>query len=116
MFDVIAEGKGRQAAVHAVDPTRRCIAVGLDHGVIGVVDVIGVVAIAAAETVGSCGTIKHVVGGIAGDEVVPLITGAVDGRHAGQHQVLEIGAQGPTDRGLHRIDLRGRGVGFHHAV
>ncbi|MNK82826.1 hypothetical protein D3C87_1026130 [compost metagenome] len=116
MLDVVAEGIGRQAAVHTVNPSRRRIAVDLDHGVIGVVDIVGVVAIAAAHAVGPCGTLEHVIGGIAGDEVVPLIAGAVDVRHAGEHQVLEIGAQGPADRGLHRIDLRGRGVGFHHAV
>src|SRR3546814_19388590 len=63
-----------------------------------------------SHAIGPGGAIEHVVGSIAGDEIASLIAGAVDVRYAGEHQVLQIVAQGPTDRGLHRVDLCGRGV------
>ncbi len=60
-LDVVAEGVGRQVAVHAVDPTRHRIAVDLDHGVVGVVDIVGVVAIASGHGVGAQVTIQCVI-------------------------------------------------------
>lgn len=44
------------------------------------------------------------------------IAGTADCRRAGQNEVFHIGAKRITFRAVHRVDLRGVGVVFHHRV
>src|SRR5690606_2164382 len=49
---------------------------------------------------------------VAGDDVGTAVAGTVDVARAGQHEVLEVVAQGEADRGAHGVDA----VGLDDAV
>ncbi|CAF0856079.1 unnamed protein product [Rotaria sp. Silwood1] len=75
----------------------------LGDEVADVVDDVGVVAGAAGHLVGTQAAVQHVVAGVAGQRVGEVVAGAVDVVGAGQHQVLDVGAQRPVDGRLHRV-------------
>src|SRR5262249_24135203 len=108
--DVLDVGRERVAEGLAVD--------GLDAGagrfgdqVLGVVDLVEVVAVAADEAVGAGAAVERVVavvagedigGAVANDVVGAGIAGAPDGAAAGQQQGLDVALEREGDRGLDR--------------
>ncbi len=89
---------GRQRVVHAgVDPVGNP---SFDHvfdDVVDVVDIVGVRAKPTAHGIGTGASIKKIGASIAGDDVIEIVAGAVDGTGASQQQVLHIGGQAECD-------------------
>ncbi len=80
---------------------------GLADHVADVVDDVNVVAQAADHQVGAGAAVQHVVAVGAPEDVVQRVAGGVEGA-ADQVEVLQVGAQGVVDVGVHRIDVAGR--------
>ncbi len=95
------------------------------HDVALAIDDVGVVTCTTDQGVGSCSTIKrvvagtaieNVVAGVTGDDVVERVTSAVEVVAATQNQVLQVGAQGPVQRSIDRVDFAERGAGFNDDI
>ena len=73
------------------------------HRVAGRVHHVGIIAGAAAHGVVASPAVEHVVAGVADERVVERVAGGVDGRSAGQRQILHVGAERVTDARLYRV-------------
>ena len=71
--------------------------------IIGVVDDIGVVTLAADQGIGAGTAVDIVVAVVTGDDVGQGIARAVDVGCAGQHQVFQVRTQHPVERGPHGV-------------
>ncbi len=83
VFQIGPQRITRQCAVHRIDAADPSIAVGLDHTVCHVIDVIAVGAVATFQQIATGSAVQNVVAAVTRDHVFQRIAGAVDGRHAG---------------------------------
>ena len=116
VLEVGRQGKG-QANLNRIDTAGRSFGHHFGDGVddIGIVTLAAghlvgagtanhrIVPVAAEKLVGPVGTIKDVVGRVAGDRVAQQVAGGVDVRGPGLRQIFDLGSQCQRDRGLDRI-------------
>ncbi|MCY1281201.1 hypothetical protein D9M70_300060 [compost metagenome] len=109
LFDVGAEGVGRQVAVDQVAPPGAGARIGFDHQIAGIVDVVGIGAIPPNEGIRASATIEHV-GTCAAGKPIAIV---------GSHQILDrdqgVSARAPRrlSRGDRQADCDGAaGIGI----
>ena len=83
-----------------------------DH-IRGVVDDIGVIARPTDQRIGTRAAVEGIGGGVAGEGVSQVVTGAVERAGAGEGQPLHIGGQGMGHAGLDGIGARAGQLGDH---